>query len=228
MATRIAVMNLGVLQQVGTPQELYDNPVNLFVAGFIGSPPMNFLPGIVEGDRIRLPLVDVPLDDRLRAAVGEREIVIVGIRPDAYEDIDTLEPHKAEGGVRFEADVDVTEWLGEVLYAYVPFETHDAVREKLAELDRDLDGEGMRTQLVVTLDSMSTVRAGDAAELWFHPDSMHIFDAETGESLTRDEDRASELEEEAKEQRRRALERAKRRVEREAQTAAEGEERASA
>ncbi|WP_277050362.1 ABC transporter ATP-binding protein [Ruania albidiflava] len=228
LGDRVAVLRRGELQQVASPRGLYDQPVNLFVAGFIGSPPMNFLPGIVEGDRIRLPLVDVPLDDRLRAAVGEREIVIVGIRPDAYEDIDTLEPHKAEGGVRFEADVDVTEWLGEVLYAYVPFETHDAVREKLAELDRDLDGEGMRTQLVVTLDSMSTVRAGDAAELWFHPDSMHIFDAETGESLTRDEDRASELEEEAKEQRRRALERAKRRVEREAQTAAEGEERASA
>src|SRR5699024_5989688 len=129
------------------------------------------------------------------------------IRPDAYEDVDTLEPHKAEGGVRFEADVDVTEWLGEVFYAYVPFETHDAVREKLAELDRDLDGEGMRTQLVVTLDSMSTVRAGDVAELWFHPDSMHVFDAETGQSLTRDEQRALDLEEEAKEQRRRALER---------------------
>src|SRR5690625_4709826 len=164
LGDRVAVLRRGELQQVASPRGLYDQPVNLFVAGFIGSPPMNFLPGIVEGDRIRLPLVDVPLDDRLRAAVGEREIVIVGIRPDAYEDIDTLEPHKAEGGVRFEADVDVTEWLGEVLYAYVPFETHDAVREKLAELDRDLDGEGMRTQLVVTLDSMSTVRAGDAAE----------------------------------------------------------------
>src|SRR5699024_7949889 len=146
----------------------------------------------------------------------------------ACRELQTREPLRGEGGVRFGADVVVPGWLGGGLYAYVPFEAQGAVREKLAELDRDLDGEGMRTQLVVTLDSMSTVRAGDAAELWFHPDSIHIFDAETGQSLTRDENRAAELEEEAKEQRRRALERAKRRAEREAQTAADGEERASA
>src|SRR5690625_2414447 len=130
LGDRVAVLRRGELQQVASPRGLYDQPVNLFVAGFIGSPPMNFLPGIVEEGKLRLPLVDVPIDDRLRAAIGDREIVIVGIRPDAYEDVDTLEPHKAEGGVRFEADVDVTEWLGEMLYAYVPFETHDAVRDR--------------------------------------------------------------------------------------------------
>src|SRR5699024_1497347 len=109
LGERVAVRRRGQLRQVASPRGLYDQPVNRSVAGFIGSPPMNFLPGIVEGDRIRLPLVDVPLDDRLRAAVGERESVIVGIRPDAYEDTDTLEPHKAEGGDRFEAEVDVAE-----------------------------------------------------------------------------------------------------------------------
>src|SRR5690606_9327877 len=116
--------------------------------GFIGSPPMNFLPGIVEGDVLKLPIVDIPLDDRLRSAVGDREIVIVGMRPDAVEDTDTIDEDKVDGGVTFEVDVDVTEWLGEVLYAYIPYETHDAVRDKLEELDRDLDGEGMRTQLI--------------------------------------------------------------------------------
>ncbi|MPV39045.1 ABC transporter ATP-binding protein [Georgenia subflava] len=214
LGDRVAVLRRGELQQVASPRGLYDQPLNLFVAGFMGSPPMNFLPGIVDGDTLRLPVAGVPLDERLRAAVGDREVVIVGIRPDSFEDADTLSAEKLDAGVRFEADVDVTEWLGEVFYAYVPFETHEAVREKLDELDRDLDGEGMRPQLVVALEAMSRIRAGDTAELWFDPASLHIFDPEGGTNLTRDEDRAQQLEEEAREQRRRALERARKRSER--------------
>ena len=214
LGDRVAVLRRGELQQVSSPRGLYDQPLNLFVAGFIGSPPMNFLPGIVEGDVLKLPVVDVPLDDRLRAAVGDREIVIVGIRPDAFEDVDTLERDEVSDGVTFEVDVDVTEWLGEVLYAYIPFETHEAVKDQLEELDRDLDGEGLRSQLIISLDSVSTVRPGDLAELWFDPASMHVFDPETGDNLTRDEERAEQLEEEAREMRTRALERAKKQAER--------------
>lgn len=217
LGDRVAVLRRGELQQVASPRGLYDQPVNLFVAGFIGSPPMNFLPGIVEGDVLRLPIVDVPLDERMRAAVGNRDVVIVGIRPDAFEDVDTMEPARAEGGVRFEVDVDVTEWLGEVLYAYIPFETHEAVKAQLEELDRDLDGEGMRTQLVISLDAASTVRPGDPAELWFDPASLHLFDPESGDNLTRSEERAAELEEEARAMRERALERARRRAEKDGQ-----------
>src|SRR5699024_1083724 len=84
--------------------------------------------------------------------------------------------------------------------------------EKLDELERDLEGEGMRAQLVVTLDSLSKVIPGDSAELWFDPASMHIFDPETGENLTRDEGKAQEIEEESRQLRQRALERAQRKV----------------
>ncbi|RPF26035.1 ABC transporter ATP-binding protein [Georgenia muralis] len=211
LGDRVAVLRRGELQQVASPRGLYDQPVNLFVAGFIGSPPMNFVPGMARGDVLHLPFVDVPMDDRLRSAVGEREIVIVGIRPDSFEDAETMTGDQRSKGLLFEADVDVTEWLGEVLYAYIPFETHEAVRGKLEELDRDLDGEGMRTQLVVALESLSTVRDGDTAELWFDPGAMHVFDPESGANLTRDEARADELEEQAREMRRRALERAQKR-----------------
>src|SRR5699024_11076393 len=133
-----------------------------------------------------------PLDERLRAAVGDHDIVIVGIRPDAFHDVDADgSPASTDReGISFEADVDVTEWLGEVLYAYVPFETHEAVKGKLEELERDLDGEGMRSQLVVALDSLSRLIAGDTAQLWFDPASIHLFDPETGDNLTRDETRA--------------------------------------
>ena len=84
LGDRVAVMRAGVLQQVGSPMELYNEPRNLFVAGFIGSPAMNFMPGTVEGDTLKLPMVDVRLPDELRGkASGE---VIAGIRPEDFED----------------------------------------------------------------------------------------------------------------------------------------------
>jgi multiple sugar transport system ATP-binding protein len=212
LGDRVAVLRRGELQQLASPRGLYEQPVNLFVAGFIGSPPMNFLPGEVAGDVLRTPIADVPLDDRLRRAVGDRKLVIVGIRPDTFQEADSPAARLGGGaGVRLDVDVDQTEWLGEVLYAYVPFETDDRVRAKLEELDRDLDGEGMRTQLVVALDSMSRVREGDRAELWFDPTHMHLFDPETNANLTLDPERAKEIEAEAVEMRKRALERAQRR-----------------
>lgn len=104
-------------------------------------------------------------------------------------------------------------WLGGVLYAYVPYEVDERVRGKLEELDRELDGEGMRSQLVVALDAMSPTRDGDTAELWIDPANIHVFDPESGDNLTRDEARAAALEADAKRQRERALERARRRTE---------------
>ena len=209
LGDRVAVLKRGELQQVASPRGLYDQPVNLFVAGFIGSPPMNFMPGRVEGDVLRLPVADVPLDDRLRTAAEGRELVMVGIRPDAFHEAGAAAaPDSAVHVVR---EVDQTEWLGEVLYAYLPFEMDDAVQQKLDELDRDLDGEGMKPQLVVALDSMSGLRDGDEADLVFDPTFMHVFDTETGLNLTRDEERAAKLEEDAVAQRKRSIERAQRR-----------------
>ncbi|GAA1627508.1 ABC transporter ATP-binding protein [Georgenia ruanii] len=212
LGDRVAVLRRGILQQVASPRALYEQPVNLFVAGFIGSPPMNFLAGFVDGDVLHLPIADVPMDDRLRAAIGDRELVIVGIRPDGFQDADGLAADKRARGVGFEANVDVTEWLGEVLYAYVPYQMHDEVRGKLEELDRELEGEGVRSQLVVALDAASPIGDGDVATLWFDPATIHVFDPDSGENLTRDEARAVQLDEAAQRQRQRALERARQRA----------------
>src|SRR5437588_7809697 len=91
LGDRIAVMRAGMLQQVGTPSELYHRPNNLFVAGFIGSPSMNFLPGEIEGDSVHLPIGTLrlpdPLRQRLHAGDGRaRRTVIVGLRPEHFED----------------------------------------------------------------------------------------------------------------------------------------------
>src|SRR5438046_5609855 len=88
LGDRVAVMRSGVLQQVGSPRELYNDPVNLFVAGFIGSPSMNFLPARVEGDTLKWPLGDARLPDELRRGLegdGAKD-VIAGLRPEDFED----------------------------------------------------------------------------------------------------------------------------------------------
>src|SRR3954452_1892057 len=100
LGDRVAVMRAGVLQQVDTPQVLYDTPANLFVAGFIGSPAMNFMPATVEGDGVKLPMVDAPLDSATRAALegAGQGGLIAGIRPEHFEDAGLLsEEKKAEG-----------------------------------------------------------------------------------------------------------------------------------
>src|SRR6266550_369664 len=89
LGERVAVMRAGILQQVASPRELYDDPKNLFVAGFIGSPAMNFLAATVEDGKLRTGLGDLPLSDQLRRAIessGAGRNVIVGIRPEDFED----------------------------------------------------------------------------------------------------------------------------------------------
>jgi len=208
LGDRVAVLSKGELQQVSSPRGLYEQPVNLFVAGFIGSPPMNFMPGEVEGDVLRLPFVDVPLDGRLRERIGDRKLVIVGIRPEHFSDAGLLEDSKRSEGVSFDTEVDVTEWLGADLYAYIPFETSAEVAGTLAELDRDLDGEGMRTQLIVALDDESRIRDGDTATLWFDPARMLVFDPESRDNLMFDPEAAKSIDEQNEADRRASLERA--------------------
>jgi multiple sugar transport system ATP-binding protein len=209
LGDRVAVLRKGDLQQVASPRALYEHPVNLFVAGFIGSPPMNFVPGEVSGDVMKLPFAEVPLTDDLRRRLGDRTLVIVGIRPEHFEDHAVIQQQGRAGGVPFTAQVDVTEWLGSDLYAYVPFETRPEVAGKLEELDRDLDGEGLRTQLVVALASDSRVRDGDDAPLWFDPAKMLVFDPESGENLTYDADKAREIDAQSEKDRKSSIERAK-------------------
>jgi multiple sugar transport system ATP-binding protein len=203
LGDRVAVLKQGLLQQCASPRELYEQPVNLFVAGFIGSPPMNFLPATVSGSTLTLPFCDVPVTDELAQKIQGSEIVIVGVRPEYFKDA-SLDGSK---GVDFTAAVDVTEWLGNEQYAYIPFEADATVKAKLDELDRDLDGEGLRTQMIVNLDARSRIREGEDAQLTFDPAFMHVFDPNTGDCLTRDEAKAAAIAEESEIDRKRALER---------------------
>jgi len=185
LGDRVAVLRKGVLQQVATPRELYEQPVNLFVAGFIGSPPMNFLPATLEDGTLKLPFVSFDVPSDMRSAIGKRELFIVGLRPGSFEDKSVVDASKLTKGVSFSVDVDVIEWLGNEQYAYVPYDAPAEVAQQLAELQRELDSEQLRTQMVVALDPMSRISDGSTAELWFDPRRIHVFDPRSGDNLTR-------------------------------------------
>jgi multiple sugar transport system ATP-binding protein len=184
LGDRVAVLRKGVLQQVDTPRVLYTSPVNLFVAGFIGSPPMNFLPAEVDGRRVSLPFVDFELADAPAGDSAAPRLLIAGIRPEHFEDASLLDPTESSRGVTFNAMVDVTEWLGAEQYAYIPFEAPPEVTSGLRELAQELDSESIRTQLVVSVDTTSHIREGEKAHLWFDPSKVQLFDPAGGDNLT--------------------------------------------
>ncbi len=165
MATRIVVMKDGLIQQVDTPQKLYDQPVNIFVAGFIGTPQMNFLNGelvkkgnevyfVYEGNELKLP-EDKANNPALAEYIGKE--VVAGLRPECIFD-DELNIEKCEGAT-LTADVDVTELMGAEIYLYL----------KVGE-------EGKMTARV---SSRSTTRAGDSIKVGFDMTRIHIFDKDT-------------------------------------------------
>ncbi len=186
LGDRVAVLRRGVVQQVASPRELYQDPVNLFVAGFIGSPAMNFLPAEVVEDEVRLPMASFRLPRSARESVGQRQALIAGIRPEDFHDPAVTTDHPRDAAT-FQASVDVIEWMGSELYAYFPVGRSTQTRE-LAELARELEtveSPGGGDMLVARLDASSTVRKGQPAELWFDPERVHLFDPESGMNLTR-------------------------------------------
>ncbi len=193
LGDRVCVLRKGVIQQVASPRELYEQPVNLFVAGFIGSPPMNFLPATLSGTTLDTPFGPIRLDDERAKAVGDRELVLVGIRPEYFEDASLVEETKKAVGSTFTARVDVTEWLGDSQYAYIPYEAPDEVAAQLKELSRELDSDQLRTQAIVSIDSTSRIREGRESEFWLDSRKVHVFDPATGENLTRDAQAGAEL-----------------------------------
>ena len=188
LGDRVAVMRAGVLQQVGSPAELYADPANLFVAGFIGSPAMNFMAASVDNGRVKLPFGEIPLSDELRDAGSRTGNVIVGIRPESFEDAHLVGDAK-DRGTSFRATIDLVESMGSEQYAYFKLEGERVESDELRELAEDAgagevpsSGEGT---VVARLDAASQVKRGEEAELWVDSTKLHLFDPESGQSLKR-------------------------------------------
>ncbi|MCQ2430682.1 MAG: sn-glycerol-3-phosphate ABC transporter ATP-binding protein UgpC [Clostridia bacterium] len=174
MATRIVVMKDGLIQQVDTPQNLYDNPCNLFVAGFIGTPQMNFINGTLrkkgedmyfdfEDKSIKLP-AEKANDPALKDYVDQE--VVVGLRPECIHD----QPNMIEAfpDSTVEANVDVTELMGAEIYLYLTVGHYE---------DQKVVNDG--TNLIARVSSRSTSRAGDVIKVAFDTSRIHIFDKDT-------------------------------------------------
>ncbi len=162
MATRIAVMNNGILQQVDTPQVLYDKPGNLFVAGFIGSPSMNFFDAtvvesdgklLIDGGSFR---VEVPEKKKGALLPYKGKEVVFGIRPEDIHAKPYVPPGILEADVQ--AKVDVTELMGNEIFIYA------------------LTG---NKSFIARVDPRCRARAGEQIELAFNMDNMHAFDQKT-------------------------------------------------
>jgi len=190
LGDRVAVMRSGVLQQVGRPMELYSQPVNLFVAGFIGSPAMNFMPASVDGETVKLPFGDVrlpsELHDRVREAHGRQ--LIAGVRPEHFEDA-KLVGEARDRGTTFTAHIEVLESLGSELYAHFTVSSDETIdSQELRELAQDAGGgeipmEGEEGRIVARLDPASEVRQGEEAELWVDATRLQLFDPDDGRNL---------------------------------------------
>jgi len=191
LGDRLAVMRSGILQQVGSPHELYENPINLFVAGFIGSPAMNFMAGTLEEGSLRTAIGDLPVTPQLkqtleRANAGRQ--VIVGIRPENFEDASLVQPDERGHGVTFHSTIDVVESMGSDVFVYF---TQDgglsATTDQLADLAAD-SGAGdigaSAETVTARLNAVTSIKEGDDAELWADIRSMHVFDPDTGKNLT--------------------------------------------
>jgi multiple sugar transport system ATP-binding protein len=191
LGDRIVVMRGGKIQQIGSPQHLYDEPVNLFVAGFIGSPAMNFLPATLEDGKFRTGLGDVALVDELRrtleAAKAPRKL-IVGIRPEHFEDAALLEEHQRARGTVFTAEVDVLESMGSDKFVYFPVEGEQAMSDDLADLAADAhtaDVPGGDTGTLVTrLSATSGATEGQKVDVWLDTSKIQVFDPASGKNLT--------------------------------------------
>jgi multiple sugar transport system ATP-binding protein len=190
LGDRVAVMRSGMLQQVGSPMELYNQPNNLFVAGFIGSPAMNFMPATVEGDSVKLPIGDVRIPQDIREAVGRADgrDLIAGIRPEDFEDA-SLVGEARDRGQTFRATIDVLESMGSELYAHFSVQSDQSIEsQELRELAEDAGagevpsaGEG---EIVARLDAASKTQEGQELELWVDATKLHLFDPSDGRSLT--------------------------------------------
>jgi len=190
LGDRVAVMRAGELQQVGTPAELYGEPRNLFVAGFIGSPAMNFMPAEIAGSKVKLPIGEAELSGEARGE-GDGEVV-AGLRPESLEDAELVGDLTEERGIVFEAEIDLVESLGSDLFAYFHVESPGVESDQLADVIADrLEETGTpepregQEQFVARLDPASKIKRRDTAKLWADTSKLHLFDPESGESLAR-------------------------------------------
>ncbi len=184
LGDRVAVLRDGKVQQIGSPRELYSEPRNLFVAGFIGSPAMNFLPASYERERLVLPIATVrcPAEARERLSANGSRLLIAGIRPEHIQDFGNASGELSTG-VSFHVQIDSMEWTGSDLYAHFNVRPDRHMWPAMPDDVRGLVRDNGDVRCVARLDPASKVEEGNRCKLWLDAQNIRLFDAQSGESL---------------------------------------------
>jgi multiple sugar transport system ATP-binding protein len=185
LGDRVVVLRAGEAQQIGTPEELYARPANLFVAGFIGSPAMNFFPATMTDVGIRLPFGDVTLTQEVHDLLAKHNSppnVIVGVRPEHLEDASLIDTYARIRALTFEVTADFVESLGADKYVHFTAEGAGARAQQLAELAAE-SGVG-ENEFVARVSTESKVTPGQTIELALDTTRLVIFNADTGTNLS--------------------------------------------
>lgn len=188
LGDRVVVMYGGIAQQIGTPEELYERPANLFVAGFIGSPAMNFFPARLTAIGLTLPFGEVTLAPEVQGVIAAHpkpENVIVGVRPEHIQDAALIDAYQRIRALTFQVKVNLVESLGADKYLYFTTESpavHSVQLDELAEVE----GESAlhENQFMARVPAESKVAIGQSVELAFDTARLAVFDADSGANLT--------------------------------------------
>ena len=191
MGDRVAVIRKGVLQQIDTPREIYLYPKNIFVAGFIGSPSMNFVYSTVKTSAKGIVLTfgddKILSKDAPEALNGyEGKEIVLGIRPEAFED--SVYANKKEFTEELNIDVSLLEQLGSDTYIHFykdinPVQT-EAIEEILADEGEDISVLGTQTKFIARINPNATIEEGQNINLAINPSKLHFFDPESGLAIT--------------------------------------------
>ena len=191
MGDRVAVIRKGVLQQIDTPREIYLYPKNIFVAGFIGSPAMNFVYADIQTSTKGTTLIfgnDKVLAKEAPEALNEYEgkEIVLGIRPEAFED--SVYANKKEFTEEINIDVSLLEQLGSDTYIHFfkdikPVQT-EAIEEILADEGENISLLGTQTKFIARINPNATIEEGQNINLAIDPTKLHYFDPETGMAIT--------------------------------------------
>jgi multiple sugar transport system ATP-binding protein len=185
LGDRVVVLRAGEAQQIGTPAELYNTPANLFVAGFIGSPAMNFFPATLTETGLRLPIGQVSLDGTLRSMLARNAGItnlIVGVRPEHFEDATLIDAKERSRYLTLGVTADLVESLGADKYVYFSTGGVGVRSTQLAELSTEAgDGSGFgENRFVARVSAESSARTGEPVELALDTTRLNVFDADTG------------------------------------------------
>jgi multiple sugar transport system ATP-binding protein len=185
LGERVAVMRDGRLQQVDTPQALYARPTNLYVAAFIGSPSMNLVEATVDGDVVEFAGYRIPLDPKRRPASTRGGAVVLGVRPESFEDAAFAEPGRPQLDVKVEVVEDLGSDVHVIFRVDAPrFEAEDVRAAAEEGEETTLLADEQTSLFTARVDPRTTARVGRTITLAVDPAGFHFFDPQTGENVT--------------------------------------------